>query len=152
MTCTFRRVWLFCVLAFAAAVVPSAVLRAQSVEATLIATMRSMAAALAGVERYAKADGEQAPAVDNARKLAMLARTIPGLFPAGTELQTLPAKFDAATTSWDDWDRFLDAQKRVVVETSKLVVVTGGDDKAAILQQTATIKQACAACHSKFRD
>ncbi|WP_170921084.1 cytochrome c [Enhydrobacter aerosaccus] len=114
--------------------------------------MRSMAAAMTEIDKFGKAAGDQPLPVDSARKVVVLAKTIPGIFPPGSELEELPSKFDAPTTTWDDFERFLDAQKKLVVETSKLFAVVNGGDKEAIARQMTVTRQACAACHEKFRN
>lgn len=139
-------------LALAIAVLTPVATHAEAVEPALIATMRAMAAALLDIEKFTKTPGDQPPPVDSARKVVMLAKSIPGIFPPGSELEELPSKFDSPATSWDDFDRFLDAQKHLVVETSKLFATTTAGDREAIARQVTTTRQACAACHGKFRN
>ncbi len=93
------------------------------------------------IGEFAKGNGEQTAALDSAMKVVTLAKSIPAIFPPGSELTELPSKGGAAPTSWDDVDRFLDAQKRLVIETSKLLAAvnaavgsdwsTAGDDAQA---------------------
>ena len=57
-----------------------------------------------------------------------------------------------APTTWDDADRFLDAQKHLVIETSKLLAAVNDGKKATIGQLLETTRKACTACHEQFRD
>jgi cytochrome c556 len=138
--------------ALLAVVLAPGALSAESVETALNRTMKSMAAALSQIEKFTKAAGEQPAPVDSARRVVGFAKSIPGIFPPGSELQELPVKFDAPPTSWSDFERFLDGQKRLVVETSKLFAVVRTGDKAAIARQVAATRQVCTACHGKFRN
>ena len=148
-----RRVpWRALVLVLAASVVSAGVLHAESIVPALHGTMRTMRASLAQIGDFAKGDGDQAAALDAAMKTVTLAKSIPAIFPPGTELTELPGKSGAAPTSWDDVDRFLDAQKRLVIETSKLLAAVKDGNKEAIGQRLATTRQACSACHEQFRD
>ncbi len=147
-----RVTWPALVLILAASVVSSGVLRAESIVPVLHATMRTMRASLAQIGDFAKGDGEQPAALDAARNVVTLAKSIPAIFPPGSELTELPSKSGAAPTSWDDVDRFLDAQKHLVIETSKLLAAVNDGNKEAIGRQVETTRKACSACHDQFRD
>jgi len=97
------------------------------------------------------ADSDVVPP-DSAMKVVTLAKSIPAIFPPGSELTELPSKSGAAPTSWDDVDRFLDAQKHLVIETSKLLAAVNAGNQDAIGQQLATTRKACSACHEQFRE
>ena len=101
---------------------------------------------------FAKGNGDQTAALDSAMKVVTLAKSIPAIFPPGSELTELPSKGGAAPTSWDDVDRFLDAQKRLVIETSKLLAAVNDGNKEAIGRQLEMTRKACSACHEQFRD
>ena len=147
-----RATWPALVLILAASVVSSGAIRAESIVPALHATMRTMRASLAQIGDFAKGDGEQTAALDAAIKAVTLAKSIPAIFPPGSELTELPSKSGAAPTSWDDVDRFLDAQKHLVIETSKLLAVVNEGNKEAIGRQVETTRKACSACHEQFRD
>jgi cytochrome c556 len=147
-----RATWPGLVLILAASLVSSGVLHAESIIPALHATMRTMRASLAQIGEVAKGDGEQAAALDAAIRLVTLAKSIPAIFPPGSELTELPSKSGVAPTTWDDVDRFLDAQKHLVIETSKLLAAVNGGNKEAIGQQLETTRKACSACHEQFRD
>ena len=114
--------------------------------------MRTMRASLAQIGDFAKGDGEQTAALDSAIKLVTLAKSVPSIFPPGSELTGLPSKSGATPTTWDDVDRFLDGQKHLVIETSKLLAAVKDGNKDAIGQQIANTRRACSACHEQFRD
>ncbi|MBL6617272.1 MAG: cytochrome c [Reyranella sp.] len=140
------------VLILAAGTVSYGVARAEGIVPALHATMRTMSASLAQVGEFTKGNGEQPAAIDAATKVVMFAKSIPTLFPPGSELTELPSKSGAAPTTWDDVDRFLDAQKHLVVETAKLLAATKDGNREAIAQQVANTRKACTACHEQFRD
>jgi cytochrome c556 len=144
--------WPALVLILAASVVSSGTIHAESIIPALHATMRTMRASLAQIGDFAKGDGEQTAALDAAIKAVTLAKSIPAIFPPGSELTELPSRSGAAPTSWDDVDRFLDAQKHLVIETSKLLAVVNEGNKEAIGRQVETTRKACSACHEQFRD
>ena len=124
-----------------------------SVEQDLIATMRAMNAALLRIQAFVDGKDVQEKAVDDAVQLVVLAKSIPQKFPPGTELAELPSKFDAGPTTWDDFEQFLDAQKRLVIETDKLLFAVKTGDKAAVAEQVAGTRiKACGNCHNRFRD
>ncbi|MBS0519886.1 MAG: cytochrome c [Proteobacteria bacterium] len=134
-----------------AAIVSPGGLHAEAVEQALIATMRSMGAAMTEIDKFTKGH-EGAPPAESARKVVMLARSIPGIFPPGSELDELPSKFGTAASTWDDYERFLDAQKKLAVEASKLFAITGTGDRDAVARQMTMTRQACGACHETFRN
>ena len=124
-----------------------------STEQDLIRTMRAMSGALLRIQAYLDGKENQATAADSSVQLVTFAKSIPEKFPPGSELTDLPHKFDAASPTWDDLERFLDAQAKLVIETDKLLLAVRQGDKAAIAQQVAdTRKNACGNCHDKFRD
>jgi cytochrome c556 len=111
-----------------------------------------MRAALAQIGEFAKGNGEQTATREAAAKLVTFAKSIPAIFPPGSELTELPSKIGASPTTWDDVDRFLDAQKHLVIETSKLLAAVNDGNKEAVGQQLANTRKACSACHEQFRD
>jgi len=140
------------ILILAASVVGSGVLHAESIIPALHTTMRTMRASLAQIGEFSKGDGEPAAALDAATKVVTLAKSIPSIFPPGSELTELPGKSGAPPTTWNDVDRFLDAQKHLVIETGKLLAAVKDGNKDAIGQQVANTRRACSACHEQFRD
>jgi cytochrome c556 len=138
--------WPALVMILAAGVVSSGAIHAESIVPALHATMRTMRASLAQIGEFAKGNGEQTAALDSAMKVVTLAKSIPAIFPPGSELTELPSKGGAAPTSWDDVDRFLDAQKRLVIETSKLLAAVNDGNKEAIGRQLETTSNFATDC------
>jgi cytochrome c556 len=83
---------------------------AESIIPALHATMRTMRAALAQIGEFAKGDGAPPDALDAAAKVVTLAKSIPSIFPPGSELTELPTKTGAPPTTRSDVERFLDAE------------------------------------------
>ena len=54
-----------------------------------------MRASLAQIGDFAKGDGEQTAALDEAIKVVTLAKSIPAMFPPGNKLTELPSKSGA---------------------------------------------------------
>jgi cytochrome c556 len=126
--------------------------RAESIVPTLHATMRTMRASLVQIGEFTKGNSEQKAALDAAATVVTFAKSIPTIFPPGSELTELPAKSDATPTTWDDVDRFLDAQKHLVIETSKLLAAVRDGNMETIGRQMENTRKACSACHEQFRD
>jgi cytochrome c556 len=127
-------------------------LHAESIIPALHTTMRTMRATLAEIGEFVDGKGDPAAALDAATRVVVLAKSIPSLFPPGAELAELPGKSGAAPTSWDDVDRFLEAQKHLVIETAKLRAAVKDGNREAIARQLAATRAACSACHDQFRD
>ncbi|MBV8193085.1 MAG: cytochrome c [Alphaproteobacteria bacterium] len=139
-------------LALAGSVAGTAGLHAESIIPALHATMRTMRASLAEIGEFIDGKGEPAAALEAATKVVLMAKSIPSLFPPGSELEELPGKSGAAPTSWDDVDRFLEAQKHLVIESGKLRMAVKDGNREAIARQLAITRGACSACHDQFRD
>ena len=78
-----RATWPALVLILAASAVSSGAIHAESIVPALHATMRTMRASLAQIGEFAKGDGEQTAALDEAIKVVTLAKSIPAMFPPG---------------------------------------------------------------------
>ena len=85
-----RATWPALVLILVASVVSSGAIHAESIIPALHATMRTMRASLAQIGEFVKGDGEQTAALDLAMKVVTLAKSIPAIFPPGSELTELP--------------------------------------------------------------
>ena len=60
-------------------------------------------------------------------------------------------KTDAKPDVWQDWDKFVDAAKKLEEESGKLVEVAKSGDMAAIVAQVKATGKACGDCHKPFR-
>lgn len=82
-----------------------------------------------------------------ARSLARWARTLPSLFPAGTNL---PAS-KALPTVWSDRAGF-EARAAAYADAARLLAETAQTgDRAAFLAQWTNVRGTCGACHDSFR-
>lgn len=81
------------------------------------------------------------------RSLARWARTLPSLFPAGTDL---PAS-KALPTVWSDRAGF-EARAAAYAEAARLMAEAAqAGDRAAFLQRWDEVRTACGACHDAYR-
>ena len=60
-------------------------------------------------------------------------------------------KTDAKPDVWQDWDKFVDAAKKLEEESGKLAEVAKSGDMAAIAAQVKATGKACGDCHKPFR-
>jgi cytochrome c556 len=82
-----------------------------------------------------------------ARTLARWARTLPSLFPAGTNL---PAS-KALPTVWSDRAGF-EARAAAYADAARaLAEAAQGGDRAVFLQRWGEVRTACGACHDSYR-
>jgi cytochrome c556 len=100
-------------------------------------------------------DGQMAPIAVNAQTIAINARHIPALFPAGS-LGTPEIESRAKADIWHDWNGFTAAAKQLEDAAADLAKLTRDADKMAVssAQVDAAIKAiggACKNCHDKFR-
>ena len=80
-----RATWPALVLILAASVVSSGATPTESIVPALHATMRTMRASLAQIAEFAQGGGEQIAMLDAAIKVVTLAKSIPSIFPPGSE-------------------------------------------------------------------
>lgn len=81
------------------------------------------------------------------RTLARWARTLPSLFPAGTDL----AGSKALPTIWSDRAGF-EARAAAYAEAARLMAEAAQTgDRAAFLARWADVRATCAACHDGYR-
>jgi cytochrome c556 len=82
-----------------------------------------------------------------ARALARWARTLPSMFPAGTNL---PGSH-ALPTVWSDRAGF-EARAAAYADAARLLAETAqSGDRAAFLTQWTAVRATCAACHDTYR-
>jgi cytochrome c556 len=91
----------------------------------------------------------------NAQTIAINARHIPGLFPAGST-GSPEDKSRAKAEIWQDWDGFKAASQQLQDAASDLYKLTKEADKMAVTEAQVTealkaIGGACKNCHDKFR-
>lgn len=100
-------------------------------------------------------DGQLAQIAVNAQTIAINARHIPALFPAGT-LGTPEIKSRAKPEIWQDWDGFKAASQQLEEAATNLAKLTKDADKmgvtsAQVNTAVKAIGDTCKNCHKKFR-
>ena len=101
----------------------------------------------------AASDGVAAWGAAAQDKLAVVkdSKMIPEHFPKGTGMDMV-SESEAKPVIWQDWDKFLAAQKNLVGHTEKLLTAAKSGDKAKLQEQfAATGKEGCGGCHNTFR-
>jgi cytochrome c556 len=82
-----------------------------------------------------------------ARSLARWARTLPTLFPAGTNLPNS----HALPTVWSDRAGFEARAAAYATAAQALAQAAQSGDRAAFLTQWAAVRQTCSACHETYK-
>ena len=82
-----------------------------------------------------------------ARALARWARTLPTMFPAGTNLPSS----HALPTVWSDRAGFEARAAAYASAAQALAQTAQSGDRAAFLTQWATVRQACSDCHDTYK-
>lgn len=91
----------------------------------------------------------------NAQTIAINARHIPALFPAGS-MGSPEDKSRAKPEIWQDWDGFTEASQQLQDAANNLYKLTKDADKMAVTEAQVTealkaLGGACKNCHDKFR-
>ena len=101
----------------------------------------------AAMKAAADAGGDVRQLAFPARALARWARTLPSLFPAGTDLATSKA----LPAVWSDRAGF-EARAAAYAEAARLMAEAAqSGDRAAFLGRWAEVRATCAACHDTYR-
>jgi cytochrome c556 len=117
------------------------------------ATMKQQGKDLAGIKAFLTGKGDQAAAQTGADSLTQTTRKIPSLFPPGSDKPSPDGKFQPKPAVWQDWDKFLAAQKQAVAKADALLAAVKTGDKAAIQSAFADLgKNGCGNCHTNFRE
>ncbi|HYJ52603.1 MAG TPA: cytochrome c [Allosphingosinicella sp.] len=82
-----------------------------------------------------------------ARSLARWARTLPSLFPAGTNLPNS----HALPTIWSDRAGFEARAAAYATAAQALAQAAQSGDRAAFLTQWAAVRQTCSGCHDTYK-
>lgn len=82
-----------------------------------------------------------------ARSLARWARTLPTMFPAGTDLPSSKA----LPTVWSDRAGFEARATAYADAAQALAQAAQGGDRAAFLTQWAAVRQTCSGCHDTYK-
>jgi cytochrome c556 len=104
-------------------------------------------AAFGGMKGVIDAKGDVKTQAFAAGAIAAWARALPGLFPAGSDGGTTKA----LPTVWSDRAGFEKAAATLTTEAGKLADLAKAGDQAGFATQWGVVRNACSACHDKYR-
>jgi cytochrome c556 len=116
-------------------------------------TMKQQAKDLGSIKAFLEGKGDQAAAEAAAASLTRTTQKIPALFPPGSDKASPDGDFAPKAAIWNDWDKFLNAQKAAAGKAEALLAAVKAGDKASI--RTAFLdlgKNGCGNCHTPFRE
>ncbi len=85
--------------------------------------------------------------VAHAQSLQMTSTVIADAF----KKEITEGKTDSKPDIWQDWDKFVDAAKKMGEESGKLADIAQSGDMAAIGAQAKALGKSCGGCHKPFR-
>ena len=100
-----------------------------------------------GMRPVMDAGGDVKPLTRGARMMARWARSMPVLFPAGSNV----GKTGATAAVWSDRPGFEAAAARYAEAAAKLTDLAAANDKAGFAAQYKVVGEACDACHKVYR-
>lgn len=109
-------------------------------------TMKDIGGATKAIKAAVEA-GKAGDAVAPAEKIAMLMKTVPDLFPKGSD----QGKTEAKPEIWTDWEKFKEAAAGAGAAAEKLAAVARTGDAAATGDALKALGGACGNCHKPFR-
>jgi cytochrome c556 len=86
-----------------------------------------------------------------ANALALWAKTLPILFPAGTAMGQTPIDSKAKPEIWTNRAQFESRAADYAAATTKLFDLSQAGDSAGFAAQLGVVKKACDGCHSDFQ-
>jgi cytochrome c556 len=117
------------------------------------ATMKEQGKDMQNVKAFLDGKGDLAQAKESAVNLTHTTTKIPALFPPGTGGPNPTGDYVAKPVIWNDWDKFIDAQKAAAAKADALVVAANSGDKTAIEAAYSDLgKNGCGNCHTTFRE
>jgi cytochrome c556 len=115
--------------------------------------MKAQGADAAAIKKFIEGATDQADATKSAEDLVKRAQGIPDLFPKGTSMAEFEGKTGAKPAIWNDWDKFLAAQKAFLAGAQKLEAAVKSGNKDAISTEWSDVtKNGCGGCHTPFRE
>lgn len=108
-------------------------------------TFRSMGEAM-------KAGRESKSQAYPAAVLAKWAKALPGMFPPGTGAGETSASTQARPAVWRDRAGFEKAAANYADAAAKLAALAAANDTPGFTTQLDAVNQACAACHSRYKN
>jgi cytochrome c556 len=125
------------------------------------ALMKAQGKDLGAIRDYTQDKADLATAQTAGADLASRLAKVPDLFPKGTGPDAYPGKTNAKQAVWNEWDKFLAADKSAITAVDALNTALKGGDKTAITTAfgnmsrdfwgtTSSNPGACGACHGTF--
>ncbi len=111
------------------------------------AAFQLSAATFSGMKRVVDAGGDVKPLAFGARGLARWARTIPVMFPEGSNLATSRAK----PLIWQERADFESKAADYASAATRLAELADAGDQAGFATQWAAVGKTCSACHDLYR-
>jgi cytochrome c556 len=116
------------------------------------ALMKEQGADMGSVKAYLDDKADQAKATAGATDLVETMQKLPDLFPPGTEGPNPEGKYAPKPEVWSDWKGFIAVRDTGVATSQALLAAVKEGDKAKIQTAFADVgKNACGACHEKYR-
>jgi len=117
------------------------------------ALMKGQGKDLGSIKAYIDGKGDQAQAEAGAVGLTQSTRKIADAFPPGSGGPSPDGKFAAKPVIWNDWNKFIDAQKNAVSKADVLLAAVKSGNKTTIETAFSDLgKNGCGACHETFRE
>ena len=126
---------------------PAPTLTAEQIVAARQSSFILSGGSFAAMKAAAEAGADVRTLTFPARSLARWARTLPSLFPAGTNLPNS----HALPTIWSDRAGFEARAAAYATAAQALAEAAQGGDRAAFLTQWAAVRQACSGCHDTYK-
>jgi len=111
------------------------------------AAFKLSGATFGGMKATIDAGGDVTKLGNSAKALAEWAHAIPGMFPPGSD----GGATHALPTIWSDRAGFEKAAATYEAEATKLGDLARAGDSAGVATQWTIVKDACSACHDKYR-
>jgi cytochrome c556 len=141
--------------ALAASVMFVAAVRADDLSSTVAerqAGMKAMGSKLKAIKAFADSGTGQAEAADAAAQLVATSKSIPGWFPVGSGLDSLPGKTAAKPEIWSEQEKFKTIAATFQTDAFALQqAIAAGDKGGATMAFDAMGREGCGACHGAFR-
>lgn len=146
-----RQAWVKLSLLALCLVVSLATAQAQSDEAFLVYRQKLMQGQGASMGAISQIVKNKLPfsghIATHAHDINRLSKLIADAF----EKKITEGKTDAKPEVWQDWDKFVEAAKKLESESAKLAQIATGGDMAAIGAQVKAVGKSCGGCHKPFR-
>jgi cytochrome c556 len=103
--------------------------------------------AMGAMKAAIDAGAEVKPMTFTARMIGRWARTLPTMFPAGTDIAPTHAKAEV----WSDRAGFEQKAAAYAAAADKLAAFAQANDKPGFAQQWVSLRQTCQACHDAYK-